>query len=82
MQYNEHMKEIRLKNKKSQRWIAEKMMIQQQQYNEYEVGKHEINIRYLKMFCEILNCSADEILEIGKYKAGAESAPAGTDIPL
>lgn len=82
MQYFEIMKKIRIKNKKTQQWTAEQLKIQQQQYFDYERGKHEINIRYLKKFCEIMKCSADEILQIGPYKKPEDETSSGeADIP-
>ncbi len=62
MAFAQRLKEIRIKNGDSQAQTAEKLFITQQQWQKYEVGKHEIPIHYLIAFCKAYHASADYIL--------------------
>lgn len=62
MEYNDRMKAERIKKGYTQREIADKLNMTQQQWQKYETGKTELPTRYLAEFCKALNASADEIL--------------------
>ena len=46
----------------SQKEMAEKLGIKQQQYARYEKGIYVMPVTYLKPICEILNVTADYII--------------------
>lgn len=62
MYYNERIAWIRDCRSISQKDIAEKLGIKQQQYARYEKGINIMPITYLKPICEILNVSPDYII--------------------
>lgn len=66
MYYNERIAWIRDCRSISQKEIAEKLGIKQQQYARYEKGINVMPISYLKPICEILNVSADYIVGLSE----------------
>lgn len=62
MYYNERIAWIRDCRSISQKEMAERIGIKQQQYARYEKGVNVMPIIYLKPICEILNVSADYII--------------------
>lgn len=64
MYYNERILWIRDCRSISQKEVAEKLGIKQQQYARYEKGVNVMPVTYLKAICEILNISADYIIGI------------------
>lgn len=62
MEYYEKMKAIRVDNDLSQKAVADRLNIKQQQYSKYETGKGLIPITYLTEFCRAFGVSADYIL--------------------
>ena len=66
MYYNERIAWIRDCRSISQKEIAEKLGIKQQQYARYEKGINVMPVIYLKPICEILNVSADYIVGLSE----------------
>ena len=64
MYYNERIAWMRDCRSISQKKIAERLGIKQQQYARYEKGINVMPVTYLKPICEILNVSADYIIGI------------------
>ncbi len=62
MKYTERIKYIRKQKKLSQKEIAEKLNIKQQQYERYENEKNALPINYLIGICKILDISPEYIL--------------------
>lgn len=64
MYYNERIAWMRDCRSITQKEMAEKLGIKQQQYARYEKGINVMPVTYLKPICEILNVSADYIIGI------------------
>lgn len=64
MYYNERIAWIRDCRSITQKEMAEKLNIKQQQYARYEKGINVMPITYLNPICKILNVSADYIIGI------------------
>lgn len=62
MYYNERMAWIRDCRSITQKEMAEKLGIKQQQYARYEKGLNTMPITYLNAICKTLNVSADYIV--------------------
>lgn len=62
---NERLKELRIKNKFSQREISEKLNIAQTTYAGYETGNHEPNLKTLKALADLYGVSLDYLT--GRY---------------
>ena len=62
MYYTERMLQEREDHDESQREIAKKLNISQQQYQKYEAGINALPIKYLIAFCNHYKVSADYIL--------------------
>jgi len=58
----EIIKELRLENKYSQKFVAEFLKIDRSNYSKYELGKLELSAEMLKNLCILYNVSADYIL--------------------
>lgn len=71
MYYNEKIAYERDKQNITQKEMAFRLGIKQQQYSRYEKGINVMPVTYLPRICEILNVSADYILGI-KEKANKE----------
>lgn len=71
MYYNEKIAYERDKQNITQKEMAFRLGIKQQQYSRYEKGINVMPVTYLPKICEILNVSADYILGI-KEKANKE----------
>lgn len=63
-----NLKKFRKKYNLTQASAAEKIGIDQRQWNRYENGNNEIPVRYLKAICETFNVSADWLLELNDTK--------------
>lgn len=61
-EYTERIKELRLRNKKSQKEVADYLGTTQQVYSRYEKGENEIPVRHIIALCRYYNASADYIL--------------------
>lgn len=68
MEINEKLKELRKENNITQKEIAKKLNISVTGYASWEQGLAEPSIKALKQICKIYNISADELLEIDKWK--------------
>ncbi len=68
MYYNEKMQFIRDSKNITQKEIAEKLGIKQQQYARYEKGINLMPITYIKNVCQILDISADYLLGLTETK--------------
>lgn len=68
MYYNEKITFERKRNDITQKQMAEKLGIKQQQYARYEKGINVMPITYLPKICKILNVSADYLLGLTKDK--------------
>ena len=62
MEYYKRVREIRLKNKATQKDFAELLGTTQQAYMRYEKGLHEMPIRRIITLCKHYNLSADYVL--------------------
>jgi len=58
----EKIKDLRIANGYSQKFVAEYLKIDRSNYSKYELGKLEINLEMLKQFCLLYNVSADYLL--------------------
>lgn len=63
---NKRIKDIREDRDLTQKQVAEKLNIKQQQYSEYERGLHTIPLEYFIPLCQILHISADYILGLSR----------------
>lgn len=72
MQYNERIKELRLKAKLSQTQVAEVLEVKQQEYQRWESGKHEFPIKAIVQLAEFFGVSTDYIL-LGKTESISEA---------
>lgn len=61
-EYLENLKELRLKNKYSQREVAEYLGISNAAYSLYELGKREPNIAIIKKLAKYYNVSPSELI--------------------
>lgn len=68
MYYNEIIQFERDSQNITQKEIAEKLGIKQQQYARYEKGINVMPITYLPKICKILNISSDYILGLSDNK--------------
>lgn len=64
MKIGEHIKQLRLENKITQKELAKMLNISQQALSHYEKGEREINLDLLKKICVIFGVTSDELLEI------------------
>lgn len=62
VQLCERLRILREKNELTQKQLAERLMIRQQQYSEYERGKREIPVHYLVEIARIFGTSMDYIV--------------------
>lgn len=56
------IKDLRIANGYSQKFVAEYLKIDRSNYSKYELGKLEISLEMLKQFCLLYNVSADYLL--------------------
>ena len=56
------IKDLRITNGYSQKFVAEYLKIDRSNYSKYELGKLEISLEMLKQFCLLYNVSADYLL--------------------
>lgn len=59
-----NLKQFRQKKNLTQKAAAEKIGIDQRQWNRYENGKNDLPLRYLKAICIEHNVSAEELYEM------------------
>ena len=64
MEIHERIKAARKEKKITQEEVARRIGTTQQQINKYETGKQEMSTTRFKCWCEVLNVSADEVLEL------------------
>ena len=64
MQINEKLKETRIRRGWTQEKLAEKIDTNQAMIWRYESGKVQMTLPVFKKWCEALNVSSDEILEL------------------
>lgn len=64
MEIHERIKAARKEKKITQEEVARRIGTTQQQINKYETGKQEMTTTRFKCWCEVLNVSADEVLEL------------------
>ena len=62
--FNENLKEARLKSGFSQKDVAENIGVAKSTYSLYESGSREPNVNTIKKLASYLNVSADELLGI------------------
>lgn len=62
--FNENLKEARLKSGFSQKDVAENIGVAKSTYSLYESGSREPNVNTIKRIASYLNVSADELLGI------------------
>ena len=62
LQFSTRLKELRLKNKVSQKCIAESIEISESLYQYYEYGKREPSISNFAKLCNYFNVSSDYLL--------------------
>lgn len=60
--FAKRLKELRLQQKFSQRYMAEKLHIKQQSYSRYELGTGEPSLATLKEIAILLSSSTDYLL--------------------
>ena len=60
--FNENLKEARLKSGYSQKEVAEKIRLAKSTYSLYESGNREPNVDTIKKISDILKVSADTLL--------------------
>lgn len=61
-QFNENLKEARLKAALSQKEVAENIGVAKSTYSLYESGNREPNVETIKKIADFLNVSADALL--------------------
>lgn len=61
-QFNENLKEARLKAELSQKEVAENIGVAKSTYSLYESGNREPNVETIKKIADFLNVSADVLL--------------------
>lgn len=64
MEIHERIRKARRNKKITQEEVARRLGTTQQQINKYETGKQEMTTTRFKCWCEVLNVSADEVLEL------------------
>ena len=57
-----NLRTIRTQRRKTQEDIADVLQITQQQYSRYELGMHDIPVRYIIVLCKFYGISADWLL--------------------
>ena len=66
--FNENLKEARLKSGLSQKELSENIGVAKSTYSLYESGKREPNVDTIKKIASLLNVSADKLLGIEEEK--------------
>ena len=62
--FNENLKNARLKKGLSQKDVAEKIWVAKSTYSLYESGSREPNVQTIKKISDVLDVSADDLLGI------------------
>lgn len=62
--FNENLKNARLKKGLSQKDVAEKIGVAKSTYSLYESGSREPNVQTIKKISDVLDVSADDLLGI------------------
>ena len=63
----ERLKESRQAIKMTQKQVASKLYMTQQQYSRFENGKYELNYEQLVFLCKLYDISSDFLLGLSKY---------------
>lgn len=66
MNTEKRLRQMRLKQNKTQTEIAALLNTTQGYYSKYELGKRELPLHHLKALCEYYNVSADYLLGFDK----------------
>lgn len=64
--FNDNLKEARLKSGLSQKDVAERIGVAKSTYSLYESGNREPNVNTIKRISDCLNVSADVLLGLGE----------------
>ncbi len=67
---NEKIKQLRNENGISQIELAKKLNISRQALGHYENGDRQVSLELAKKICIIFDITADELLEMDKYRKG------------
>lgn len=62
--FNENLKEARIKSGLSQKEVSENIGVAKSTYSLYESGNREPNVNMIKKIADVLNVSADTLLGI------------------
>lgn len=62
MALNQRLKELRNKKQISQKALSEKLGISERQYQRYESGEHEPNIKTLTVLADLYSVSVDYLI--------------------
>lgn len=64
--FNENLKEARIKSGLSQKEVSENIGVAKSTYSLYESGNREPNVNTIKKIADVLNVSADTLLGINE----------------
>ena len=64
--FSDRLKELRKKNRLTQKELAEKIGIKQNSYSDWETGKNEPNLENIVKLSKILDTTTDELLGMVK----------------
>lgn len=62
MKFHERLKELRQGNKKTQKELAHYLEVTERQYQRYEAGEHEPDIKRLNKLADYYNVTVDYLL--------------------
>lgn len=64
--FSDRLKELRKKNRLTQKELAEQIGIKQNSYSDWETGKNEPNLENIVKLSKILDTTTDELLGMVK----------------
>ena len=64
--FNDNLKEARLKRNLSQKEVADQIGVAKSTYSLYESGNREPSVQTIKKIADVLNVSADELLGLSE----------------
>ena len=67
--FNDNLKEARLKRNLSQKEVADQIGVAKSTYSLYESGNREPSVQTIKKIADVLNVSADELLGLSEQPA-------------
>lgn len=67
--FNDNLKEARLKRNLSQKEVADQIGVAKSTYSLYESGNREPSVQTIKKIADVLNVSADELLGLNEQPA-------------